>query len=71
MNRIAKLFSTPGQKLIPFITAGYPHPDHTVKMVLEAEKAGASMVELGMPFSDPLADGPVSHSGAGDHPGNV
>ena len=59
MRRIAQLFHAPGKKLIPFITAGFPSLDATVPLVLAAERAGAHMVELGMPFSDPLADGPV------------
>lgn len=42
-----------------FITAGYPDLDSTVELVLEFEKNGADIVELGMPFSDPLADGPT------------
>lgn len=42
-----------------FITAGYPDLDSTVDLVLEFEKNGADMIELGMPFSDPLADGPT------------
>lgn len=41
-----------------FLTAGFPDPDHTVDLVLGMEEHGADMVELGMPFSDPLADGP-------------
>jgi tryptophan synthase alpha chain len=46
-----------------FITAGYPHPDETVNLVLGFEKSGADIIELGMPFSDPLADGPtIQHS---------
>ncbi len=59
MNRIRKLFEKPGEKLIPYITAGYPSRKLTTDLVLAMEKAGADMIELGLPFSDPLADGPV------------
>ena len=59
MTAIADLFRQPGPKLVPFLTAGYPHKSSTVELVLAAEAGGAAMVELGMPFSDPLADGPV------------
>ena len=59
MSRISAIFNMPGPKLIPFITAGYPQLNDTVPLVLAADTAGAAMVELGMPFSDPLADGPV------------
>ena len=59
MNRIQKIFQSRSEKVIPFLTAGYPNKEDTVAMVLASEKAGAAMVELGMPFSDPLADGPV------------
>ncbi|UCH62892.1 MAG: tryptophan synthase subunit alpha [Fidelibacterota bacterium] len=59
MRRIARLFHSPGKKLVPFITAGFPHLEDTVALVLAAERAGAHMVEIGIPFSDPLADGPV------------
>ena len=45
--------------LVAFVTAGDPHLKWTPKVVLELEKAGADIVELGMPFSDPMADGPV------------
>ena len=47
------------KKVIPYFTAGYPRKEDTVSMVLAAESAGAAMIELGMPFSDPLADGPI------------
>ena len=45
--------------LIPFITVGDPHPDWTVAIMHELVAAGADLVELGVPFSDPMADGPV------------
>ena len=45
--------------LIPFITAGDPHPDMTVDILHTLVESGADMIELGIPFSDPMADGPV------------
>ncbi len=45
--------------LIPFITAGDPHPDYTVSCMHALVKGGADILELGVPFSDPMADGPV------------
>jgi len=45
--------------LIPFVTAGDPHPDFTVELMHELVVAGADIIELGVPFSDPMADGPV------------
>ena len=45
--------------LITYITLGDPSLDKTIELVLEMEKAGADIVELGIPYSDPLADGPV------------
>ncbi|HEX5055244.1 MAG TPA: tryptophan synthase subunit alpha [Gammaproteobacteria bacterium] len=45
--------------LIPYITAGDPHPEVTVEMMHAMVKAGANIVEVGVPFSDPMADGPV------------
>jgi len=61
MNRIRKKFGelkSRGRKaLVTFITAGDPDLDTTFKLVLEMEKRGADIVELGVPFSDPLADG--------------
>jgi tryptophan synthase alpha chain len=59
MNRIKKLFREPKEKLIPFVTAGYPELDSTVDLVCSAADAGADMIEIGIPFSDPQADGPV------------
>lgn len=62
MNRIKKVFNAknPDKKLMSlFITAGYPDLDSTVDLILGFEKNGADIIELGMPFSDPLADGPT------------
>lgn len=59
MSRIKQLFSQPKEKLIPFLTAGYPEIESTVELVCAAVVAGADMVEIGIPFSDPQADGPV------------
>lgn len=62
MSRITELFSKRGDKekiMSLFITAGYPDLESTVELVLGFEKNGADIIELGMPFSDPLADGPT------------
>ena len=45
--------------LIPFVTIGDPDLDTSVEIIQALEDAGADMVELGVPYSDPLADGPV------------
>jgi len=61
--RIADCFAKARQAgrkiLIPFITAGDPHPDGTVAVMHALAGAGADIIELGVPFSDPMADGPV------------
>ena len=63
MNRLDKTFAalkSAGRKaLIPYITAGDPHPDHTVALMHALVRGGADVIELGVPFSDPMADGPV------------
>ncbi|MHB8718319.1 MAG: tryptophan synthase subunit alpha [Candidatus Dormibacteria bacterium] len=46
-------------QLAPYITAGYPHRDDTVPTLLAIQDAGCAAVEIGIPFSDPLADGPT------------
>ena len=61
MNRIQKLFSKTKEKVIPFVTAGYPNKNSTVNLVLEMAKAGADMIEIGIPFSDPQADLSLIH----------
>jgi tryptophan synthase alpha chain len=45
--------------LIPYITAGYPEPARTLPLLRELAAAGADLIELGIPFSDPVADGPT------------
>lgn len=63
MSRIEACFNaikTNNKKaLIPFITAGDPSPDLTVGLMHDLVNAGADIIELGVPFSDPMADGPV------------
>lgn len=58
MSRIEKAFAN-GKAFIAFLTAGDPDLDSTKKYVLEMEKAGADLIEIGIPFSDPIAEGPV------------
>jgi tryptophan synthase alpha chain len=63
MSRIAATFAAlqaAGRKaLIPYVTAGDPHPQSTVAVMHAMAQAGADVIELGVPFSDPMADGPV------------
>ncbi|MDD3517614.1 MAG: tryptophan synthase subunit alpha [Chromatiales bacterium] len=63
MSRIAQTFEalrTQGRRaLIPYVTAGDPQPDVTVPLMHAMVEAGVDVIELGVPFSDPMADGPV------------
>ncbi|MEM6998403.1 MAG: tryptophan synthase subunit alpha [Pseudomonadota bacterium] len=63
MSRITACFNALKENnkkaLIPFITAGDPSPDLTVVLMHDIVSAGADIIELGVPFSDPMADGPV------------
>ena len=63
MSRIQGRFETLAKAkrkaLIPYITAGDPHPSLTVPLMRGLVEAGADILELGVPFSDPMADGPV------------
>ena len=63
MSRIAATFERLAERerkaLIPYVTAGDPQPDVTVPLLHELVRSGADIIELGVPFSDPMADGPV------------
>jgi tryptophan synthase alpha chain len=62
-TRISSYFASLRQNgkkgLIAYLTAGDPSPDATVELALALERGGAGLIELGVPFSDPVADGPV------------
>ena len=62
MNRIDRLFKDkPGKILSVYLTAGYPELNDTPALLHSLQECGVDMVEIGIPFSDPLADGPVLH----------
>jgi tryptophan synthase alpha chain len=67
MTRIGRLFETlkhDGRKaLVAYLTAGDPHPDRTPALIDALVRGGADLIELGVPFSDPIADGPVIQLG--------
>jgi tryptophan synthase alpha chain len=60
-DRLARLLAGRGERtlVMPYLTAGYPDAAETVPLLESLEAGGADAVELGLPFSDPLADGPV------------
>ncbi|MFN7211707.1 MAG: tryptophan synthase subunit alpha, partial [Lysobacteraceae bacterium] len=57
--RLAALASTGRKALVPFVTAGDPSREATVPVMHALVEGGADLIELGVPFSDPMADGPV------------
>ncbi|HEY6505181.1 MAG TPA: tryptophan synthase subunit alpha [Chitinophagaceae bacterium] len=60
MSRISELFAKKKERVLNiYCTAGFPKPDSTLKVMKALQDNGADMIELGMPYSDPLADGPV------------
>jgi len=59
MSRIASIFAAHRPALIPFITGGYPSLEVTRRVVPALQNAGAAIIEIGFPFTDPIADGPV------------
>jgi tryptophan synthase alpha chain len=64
VDRIAAAFASHGKRaaLMPYLMGGYPDLDTSLDAGLAAADAGADLFELGIPFSDPLADGPVIHA---------
>ena len=59
MNRINQKLAEDKKLLSIYFTAGYPNVDDTVTIIENLEKSGVDMIEIGLPFSDPLADGPT------------
>src|SRR6187431_2360673 len=60
MNRIKKLFQRKERRVLNvYCTAGYPQLNSTIEVMKALQENGADIIELGMPYSDPLADGPV------------
>jgi tryptophan synthase alpha chain len=66
VDRIAAAFGSHGKRaaLMPYLMGGYPDLDRSAEAGRAAAAAGADLIELGVPFSDPLADGPVIHAAA-------
>jgi len=58
-HRIKKIFSTKSKKLVTFITGGDPNYKKSLKIIKKLKDYGADIIEIGMPFSDPMADGPI------------
>ena len=59
MNRIDKKLNEEGKLLSIYFTAGYPSLNDTEEIIVKLEESGVDMIEIGLPFSDPLADGPT------------
>lgn len=59
MNRIIKTLKAPKKLLSIYFTAGYPNLNDTVVIIQSLENSGVDLIEIGLPFSDPLADGPT------------
>jgi tryptophan synthase alpha chain len=67
MNRLTHLFQNQTRKVLSvYFTAGYPNLGDTIPILTALEKQGVDLAEIGIPFSDPMADGPVIQKSAGD-----
>ena len=66
MSRIEKLFAAKKERVLNvYCTAGFPQADSTLGVMKALQESGADLIELGMPYSDPLADGPVIQASSG------
>lgn len=66
MSRLHELFKHKSSRILNvYCTAGFPHADSTLPVMKALQDAGADIIELGMPYSDPLADGPVIQQSSG------
>ena len=59
MNRIDQTFLKEEKLISIYFTAGYPNLNDTIPIIKKLQKAGVDIIEIGLPFSDPLADGPT------------
>lgn len=66
MSRVSEIFKESGDKLSIYYTAGYPNLDSTLEIAESLEKAGVDFLEIGIPYSDPVADGPVIQESSGE-----
>ena len=62
MNRIENALNNGKKNLITFVTGGDPNIETTKKLILAMAEAGSALIEIGIPFSDPVAEGPVIQS---------
>lgn len=65
MNRLKRAFAAPRPALIAYVCGGDPSLEETARIVPELAEAGADVIEIGIPFSDPIADGPTLQAAAG------
>lgn len=61
---LKQIFKTNKKAFIPFIMVGHPSMEDTRRAILGLASAGADLIELGVPFSDPAADGPINQAAA-------
>ena len=65
MKRLQKTLAQDKKLLSIYFTAGYPEPEDTISIIKDLEKSGVDFIEIGLPFSDPLADGPTIQESSG------